>query len=434
MKQSFRFGYAAGQEVVNRLSHMTKQEASQKIPSVILSVLTFILGFLLAEHMATFGWYMVFDMLKGWAIICSLWFFTSLIILLLRLKGTAVKRNLIIRYAGKNMGLYSVASIAVFSAVAAILGRIYHGDSSSMVVWVLPIFPITLPIWLNRRFRFVLGPGTRVVEEQYCAYQHERMERFLARAKENVELDSFTPQIFEGYVRYDLAKEAASAAACGRHRSLSDTVFDGLREPNQGEQLTCLGGRSCVFIWVAGMGDGTFAPNSKLTFAQFYAMVTSIFRADALAEYQPDPGSAWWQKYMWVGGKYLQANTIWMDTQPNVGRGMTLQESIERHADEAITRTDAISILWRVLGEWRANEEVPGVDAARETILADGVELNLMEWDTVPVCYAAGLISGDERGELNLKGTLTRAEGCVMLCNLVDYAASHGITMSGSGN
>ena len=101
MKQSFRFGYAAGQEVVNRLSHMTKQEASQKIPSVILSVLMFILGFLLAEHMATFGWYMVFDMLKGWAIICSLWFFTSLIILLLRLKGTAVKRNLIIRYAGK---------------------------------------------------------------------------------------------------------------------------------------------------------------------------------------------------------------------------------------------------------------------------------------------------------------------------------------------
>ena len=74
------------------------------------------------------------------------------------------------------------------------------------------------------------------------------------------------------------------------------------------------------------------------------------------------------------------------------------------------------------------------MDAARETILADGVELNLMEWDTVPVCYAAGLISGDEHGDLNLKGTLTRAEGCVMLCNLVDYAASHGITMSGSGN
>ena len=186
--------------------------------------------------------------------------------------------------------------------------------------------------------------------------------------------------------------------------------------------------------WVAGMGDGTFSPNSKLTFAQFYVMVTSIFCADDLAQYQPDPGAAWWQKYMWVGGNDLQANTIWLDTHPVAGGNLTIQQSIERHANEAITRTDAISIMWRVLGEWRANEEVPGVDAAREKILADGVELNLMERDTVPVCYAAGLIAGDENGDLNLKGTLTRAEGCVMLCNLVDYAASHGIAMSGAGN
>lgn len=182
--------------------------------------------------------------------------------------------------------------------------------------------------------------------------------------------------------------------------------------------------------WVTGVGEGNFAPNSKLTFAQFYAMVTPIFRAEELAEYQPDPGSAWWQKYMWVGGEYLQANTIWMDTQLYAGRGMTLQASIDKHANEPITRTDAISIMWRVLGEWRANEEIPGVEAALEKILADGVELNLMERDTVPVCYAAGLISGNEKGDLNLKGTLTRAEGCVMLCNLVDYAASHGISMS----
>lgn len=91
MNQSFRFGYAAGQQAVNRLSRMTKQEASQKIPSIILSVFTFVLGFLLAEKMATFGLYMVFDMLKIWALVCALWFFTCLVILLLRDKGAIVK-------------------------------------------------------------------------------------------------------------------------------------------------------------------------------------------------------------------------------------------------------------------------------------------------------------------------------------------------------
>lgn len=212
MSQSFWFGYAAGQKVVNRLSRMTKQEASEKIPSVILSVVTFVLGFLLAEEMATFGWSMVPDMLEAWVVICALWFFTSLVLLMLRHKGTSVKRKIIFRYAGRSMGLYSIASIAVFSAIAAILGRIYNGNSSSILVWILPIFPITLPIWMSRRFHFVLGKGAWTIEEQYEAYQHKRMNLFLDHAKEDFDLDSFTPQIFEGYVCYDLAKEAASEA------------------------------------------------------------------------------------------------------------------------------------------------------------------------------------------------------------------------------
>ena len=41
-------------------------------------------------------------------------------------------------------------------------------------------------------------------------------------------------------------------------------------------------------------------------------------------------------------------------------------------------------------------------------------------------CYAAGLIAGDENGNLNLEGTLTRAEGCTMLCRLVDRMLTYG--------
>lgn len=197
MSKSFQFGYAVGEHIVQR-------------PSSILSVLTFVLGLMLADIMATFGSYAILDMLKLWAMICSLWFFPCLVILLLRLKGTAVKRKMIFQYVGKSMGLHGTIIIAIFSVAASILGDIYHQDRSSMIAFVLPVFPITLSIWMNHRFHFVLGHGENAVEEQYCAYQRERMNLFLARAKENFSLDPITPQIFEEYTCYDLVKEAAT--------------------------------------------------------------------------------------------------------------------------------------------------------------------------------------------------------------------------------
>lgn len=189
--------------------------------------------------------------------------------------------------------------------------------------------------------------------------------------------------------------------------------------------------------WVKGVGNNQFAPNETLTFAEFYTMVVPIFAADKLADYQPPAGSPWWQPYMWVGGEYLRANTIWWDTY-YVGPGVApnpdqkLQESINQHANEPITRADATSIMWRVMGEDNATHFVPDVEEARQKLLNMGLQLNMADEDTVSVCYAAGLISGNENGDLNLDGTLTRAEGCTMLCNLVDYMLEYG-WMSGTG-
>lgn len=196
--------------------------------------------------------------------------------------------------------------------------------------------------------------------------------------------------------------------------------------------------RAAKMGWVSGVGNNKFAPNDTLTFAEFYTMVVPIFAADKLAEYQAPAGSPWWQSYMWVGGQYLKSNTIWLDTYYGGPISMapdpdkTLQESINKHANEPITRSDATSIMWRVLGEDNATHHIPGVSEARQKLLSAGVEMNMMEEDTVSVCYAAGLIAGDENGNLNLNGTLTRAEGCTMLCNLVDYMLAHG-RMTGTG-
>lgn len=169
MKLSFLFGYLAGEKAVKSLSGRTKLETMQNVSSVLLSVLTFILGFILAEYLATFEWTMLFETLKMWALICFLWYFPCFGFLSLSLKGTDVQKKAIFQYTGERMGLYSIACLAVFSVIAVILGRIYNGDSSSWVVWILPIFPITLPIFLNRRFRTVLRTGAEALNEQFRA-------------------------------------------------------------------------------------------------------------------------------------------------------------------------------------------------------------------------------------------------------------------------
>ena len=185
--------------------------------------------------------------------------------------------------------------------------------------------------------------------------------------------------------------------------------------------------------WVTGVGGDQFAPNSTLTFSQFYTMITPVFAADKFSDYTAPSGSSWWQKFMWVGAKQFPAHSIWLDLHQiydehgvNIYTDEDVQATIERYAEQPISRSDAVSIMWRVLEVPGLDEQVSGVEAALEKILATNGELNLYDQTSASVCYAAGLISGNEKGELNLDSSLTRAEGCVMLCNLVDYVDEHG--------
>ena len=186
--------------------------------------------------------------------------------------------------------------------------------------------------------------------------------------------------------------------------------------------------------WVNGIGNNKFAPNRTLTFAEFYTMIVPVFVSDELAAYQAPAGSPWWQAYMQIGAENLQARTITLDTM-YVGPGdmrpdpdEELRKSINQHANEPISRSDAISIMWRVLKKNGLDEQVPNVEETKAKLEADYGYFYLIDETTVPVCYAAGLISGDENGNLNLDSSLTRAEGCVMLCNLVDYVTKNGGT------
>lgn len=184
--------------------------------------------------------------------------------------------------------------------------------------------------------------------------------------------------------------------------------------------------------WVNGIGNNKFAPNDTLTFSQFYTMIVPVFVPNELAAYQAPSGSPWWQPYMSVGAEYLRSHAITLDTMYVGPADMrpdpdeTLQKSVNQHANEPISRSDAISIMWRVLEKNGLDKKVPGVEEAKEKVESINGVLPLLDETSVPICYAAGLVTGNERGELNLQSSLTRAEGCVMLCNLVDYVTKNG--------
>lgn len=185
--------------------------------------------------------------------------------------------------------------------------------------------------------------------------------------------------------------------------------------------------------WVNGVGNGKFAPNDTLTFSQFYTMVVPVFASDELAAYQTPSGSPWWQPYTWVGANELQAHSIYLDLHSiyndngvNIWTDEDVQDAVEKYAEQPISRSDAIAIMWRVLEKNGLDEQVTGVEEAKEKVEAVNGTLPLLDDTSVPICYAAGLIAGNERGEMNLSSSLTRAEGCVMLCNLVDYVTEHG--------
>lgn len=185
--------------------------------------------------------------------------------------------------------------------------------------------------------------------------------------------------------------------------------------------------------WVNGIGNNKFAPNDTLTFSQFYTMIVPTFVPEEFVEYKAPSGSPWWQQYMWVGANELQAHSIWIDIHQiyndagiNIWTAEDVQNTVEKYANQPISRSDAISIMWRVLEKNGLDKKVSGVEEAREKVESINGALPLLDETSVPICYAAGLVSGNERGELNLQSSLTRAEGCVMLCNLVDYVTKNG--------
>lgn len=151
-----------------------------------------------------------------------------------------------------------------------------------------------------------------------------------------------------------------------------------------------------------GMGDGTFAPDSKMTAAQF---ITVAVNASYPSELEKQAGGAnWWDKAYAVA---VEHGLITVNEYANTSDAM----------NAPITRKEMARIASRVTAaKGEATQTL-----SNTTVIADYNSIGGLYKSYVVDCFAKGILTGvDDKGTFNPEGVLTRAEACTVALKLVD--------------
>ena len=144
----------------------------------------------------------------------------------------------------------------------------------------------------------------------------------------------------------------------------------------------------------AGVGEGTFAPESSMTYAQFLTVLYK-FSGDQL----PASQGAWYQGYV--------------DWAENAG--LVPAEMAGFDPDAAITRQDMAALFGNFLNAY----EHPGQSAtSQEPAFHDAGSIAGYAADGVTLCYQMGLMSGKDGNLFDPLATATRAEVAVTMTNM----------------
>ena len=144
----------------------------------------------------------------------------------------------------------------------------------------------------------------------------------------------------------------------------------------------------------AGAGDGTFAPEANMTYAEFLT-VLSQFSGETLT---PVTGGAWYDTYVqWA--------------QPLIPAGMA--ENFNPTAP--ITRQDMAALFGTFLGCYDHSNETVNSGQASYT---DAGSIADYAQSGVQLCYQLGIMSGGSDGTFNPQATATRAQVAVTMVQM----------------
>ncbi len=164
--------------------------------------------------------------------------------------------------------------------------------------------------------------------------------------------------------------------------------------------------------WVNGTGNGLFQPDGTLTRAMFVTMLAGLSGVDE-ADYPgsrfPDVSATQWYapSVAWAASEGIVSGT-------DDGRFLP---------DRNITRQEMAQIMAGYLA-WKGVDTTPSADSSAYSI-PDRADIAPWALDSVCFCYEKGLLSGRDTGFAPLANA-SRAEACVVLCELNDFLRKSG--------
>ena len=168
--------------------------------------------------------------------------------------------------------------------------------------------------------------------------------------------------------------------------------------------------KACVDMGiVSGNPDGSFKPEDNVTTPQFLAMMVRIFYKDELAAVTTPAGEPW----------YYATNKVAEDTRLSWGLlvedGPIYRFDMATVIDNYLTHSGAVSKIsdQKILENYMRLKARDGELPVNEAI---------SDWTFVARCMAAGIITGKEDGLFHGEQFMTRAEACVVINRLVNFA------------
>ena len=158
---------------------------------------------------------------------------------------------------------------------------------------------------------------------------------------------------------------------------------------------------------IAGMGDGTFAPNANVTRAQYFTMINRAFNftAEAPISFRDVNSGDWIETAIKraVAAGYLKG---YEDNTARPGNN--------------ITRAEVAMVLKEVLNL----PDSPGASSRFNDASA------IPDWSkaAIDAVVGAGLARGDDRGNYRANDNLTRAESATLILNSITYSGERPVT------
>ena len=163
---------------------------------------------------------------------------------------------------------------------------------------------------------------------------------------------------------------------------------------------------------VSGVGNGRFEPEGDVSTAQFAVMLTSAFCPETVAA--PEEGIPWWEPYVnaaWEAG-YLTDTTAGFSYADGSWDADVVNAPMTRYdMAQAMNNTVVAEGMTQPTAEQRE---------AAQAAIGDFASIPEDYETAVVAMYALSYLSGiNENGDFGGQGTMTRAQSCVVLCNLL---------------